>query len=103
VNVLLNLFLIPSFGAAGCCMAALVSQYGCGLALWLTASKKLSLSLERNSVLLYLVVAFFCSALFYSGQRLTSPVWIILSSIALIGFVLLLTQRNLIKKLFIPD
>lgn len=103
VNVLLNLLLAPSFGAAGCCTAALVSQYGCGLALWLTASKKLSLSLEKKSALRYLAVAFFSSTLFYSVQRLTASVWIILISIALIGFVLLLTQRNRLKKIFIPD
>lgn len=41
LNLLLNLWLIPVQGAVGCCVAALVSQYVCGLALWLAASRKL--------------------------------------------------------------
>ena len=31
LNIVLNLFLIPSYGALGCCYAAVASQYCCGI------------------------------------------------------------------------
>lgn len=100
LNVLLNLWLIPQFGAKGCCMAALASQYACALAVWFAASRKLAVSPAFGSALLYPVAAVMCGGLFAFGQKLTSSVWIILSSIALVAFVLLLVQRNFVKKLF---
>jgi O-antigen/teichoic acid export membrane protein len=97
-NVLLNLWLIPVYGAMGCCIAALVSQYACGIALWLTASRKLSVSVSAPSAAGYVAMTALLVLLFSFGQKLTSNVWIILSSIALLAFVFLATQRNLIKK-----
>ena len=97
-NVLLNLWLIPQYGALGCCIAALVSQYACGIALWLAASRKLAVSVSVSSAAGYVAVAAVLVALFSFGQKLTGNVWIILSSIALLAFVCLATQRNLIKK-----
>ncbi|HET7896334.1 MAG TPA: polysaccharide biosynthesis C-terminal domain-containing protein, partial [Flavisolibacter sp.] len=103
VNVLLNLWLIPLYGAEGCCIAALISQYTCGIALWFSASRKLKIASGKSSALLYPAVAVCCGALFYFAQKLTGNVWIILSSIALLGFVLLLTQRSQLKKLILSD
>lgn len=103
VNLLLNLLLIPTYGAVGCCLAALISQYGCGLALWLAASKRLSLPLATGSALLYLLAAIFCGALFALAQRLGSCGWLISSSLILPGVLLLQTQRKHVKQLFIPD
>lgn len=101
-NVLLNLWLIPGYGARGCCIAALASQYGCGLALWLVASRRLAVSVSAGSMALYAVAALLLFFLFYSAQKLTGNVWIILTSIALLAAVFLLTQRSTIKRLFLP-
>jgi O-antigen/teichoic acid export membrane protein len=102
LNVLLNLWLIPNYGARGCCLAALASQYGCGLALWLIASRRLAVSVSAGSMALYAAIALLLLFLFYGAQRLTGNVWIILSSIAFLATVFLLTQRSTIKRLFLP-
>jgi O-antigen/teichoic acid export membrane protein len=102
LNVLLNLWLIPNYGARGCCLAALASQYGCGLALWLIASRRLAVSVSAGSMALYAAIALLLLFLFYGAQRLTGNVWIILSSIAFLAAVFLLTQRSTIKRLFLP-
>lgn len=102
INIILNVWLIPIWGALGCCIAALITQYGCGILLWLAASKKLSLSLSAGSTILYLAFAAILWVSFYYGQKLTGTLWIILSSIALIAFVLIIAQRNAIKKIFLP-
>jgi O-antigen/teichoic acid export membrane protein len=98
VNVLLNAWLIPLYGAAGCCMAALVSQYFCAFALWAIASRRLAVSPAGSSALLYPAIAILFAFSFYLGQMLTGHVWIILSSIAAVVFVLMIAQRNLLKK-----
>ncbi len=60
VNAGLNFILIPSLGAAGCCTAALVSQYGCALALWYFGSRRFKLSLATRWVIFYVLSAFVC-------------------------------------------
>lgn len=54
INLVLNLLLIPSFGAWGCCLAALGSQYFCGIAVSIAASRLEGLSFNGNSNGLYL-------------------------------------------------
>lgn len=102
VNVLLNLWLIPMQGAVGCCAAALVTQYGCGILLWAASSRKLSVSASVSSAFLYLLTAIVLWGLFYYGQKLTESIWVILSSIVLFVLVLAFTQRNSIKKIVLP-
>lgn len=41
INAILNLLLIPQYGALGCCVAALVSQYFCGITLYILVHKNL--------------------------------------------------------------
>jgi O-antigen/teichoic acid export membrane protein len=101
LNLCLNLWLIPLYGAAGCCFAALVSQYTCGLLLWLFACRKLTLAPAVGSFLLYPALFGVMLLLLLVGQKLTANVWIILSSIALMGFVFLFTQRTRLTKLFL--
>lgn len=102
VNVVLNVWLIPLYGAEGCCLAALVSQYTCGLLLWLFSSRKLAISYGAKSAVLYPAAAGLLGLLFVFSQRLTGNVWIILSSIAALALLVLFTQRSLLKKLFLP-
>jgi O-antigen/teichoic acid export membrane protein len=101
-NALLNLWLIPLYGALGCSIAALITHYSCGIALWVLCSRKLAIALSAGTVVLCAAMALLLGFFFYYGQKLTGNVWIILSSIALPAFVLVLTQRSFIKKLFLP-
>ena len=102
LNVLLNLWLIPLYGARGCCLAALASQYGCGITLWLTTSRRLAVSPAIASMAAFAALALLLYFLFFYSQKLTGNVWIILTSIALPAAVLLFTQRSRVKKLFLP-
>lgn len=101
VNAGLNLWLIPLYGAVGCCLAALFSQYGCGFILWRMASRKLPVSPSVSTAFLYPTAAISCAFFFWMGQKLTQNVWIILSSIALLLFVVFAWQRNAIRKIFL--
>jgi O-antigen/teichoic acid export membrane protein len=100
-NTALNLWLIPRYGAAGCCVAALFSQYGCGVLLWLVASRRLSLSPSVSTALLYPAAAVLSGVCFWLGLKLTGNVWIILSSIALVLLLVFTTQRNNIRKVIL--
>jgi O-antigen/teichoic acid export membrane protein len=101
LNVVLNLLLIPHYGALGCSVAALVSQYGCGLLLWATATNRLSIAPSISTAMLYPAAAFISGLIFWLGQKLTQNVWIILSSIALMTVIAVAWQRNTIRKVFL--
>jgi peptidoglycan biosynthesis protein MviN/MurJ (putative lipid II flippase) len=101
VNVALNLWLIPQYGALGCCIVALITQYGGGILLWLLASRRLAVSPSAGTALLYPASALLLGFLFYFGQKLTGNVWVILSSIAGMMLLLLALQRNVIRKVFL--
>jgi hypothetical protein len=53
LNILINFLLIPELGATGCAIAAIFSQYLCGLACFINASAKLNLPLKLPAVLFY--------------------------------------------------
>ncbi|MBB1284475.1 polysaccharide biosynthesis C-terminal domain-containing protein [Flavisolibacter sp. BT320] len=101
-NVALNLWLIPQYGAQGCAIAALVSQYGCGIGLWIAASKKLKIRVAAGAAVLYLLAALIFGMLFYAVQKITDNEWILFLSIVSIGCLLLLAGRNRLKKIFLP-
>lgn len=102
VNIGLNLWLIPAYGALGCCMAALVSQCGCGLVLWMAASRRLNISLSLGTAALYPLAALIFGGLLYAGQKYTDNVWITLGTLALSGCILLLAGWNRLKKIILP-
>ena len=54
INLVLNLVLIPMAGAFGCCLAALASQYFCGIAVFIVATRSVGLSFGQRSIGLYL-------------------------------------------------
>jgi O-antigen/teichoic acid export membrane protein len=70
VNVLLNSLLIKDYGALGCCIAAVVSQYSCGLLCFFTASRAFRLKVGMVSLFFYLLsgilVAGICLGIKYS-------------------------------------
>jgi peptidoglycan biosynthesis protein MviN/MurJ (putative lipid II flippase) len=101
LNILLNLWLIPLYGALGCCYAALITQYGCALLLWITASRKLMISLSAATALFYPGTVVFLGLCFYFGQKLTQHVWIILTSIVLLAIIVVAAQRNRLRKVFL--
>ena len=89
INLLLNLWLIPRYGAWGSGVAALVSQYTAALGSYVLATKKQQLSFGVGSFIITLLAIAAAAVLFYTGhQNLWNPFWLLL--IAGAGAALLL-------------
>ena len=101
INLVLNLFLIAQYGALGCCIAAVCSQYFCGIACCLMVRRELQVPFGLPSVAVYLSAAALLTGLFYWGRMTVSNVWIILAiSVCFISILLAAQFRNF-KKYFI--
>lgn len=101
LNIILNVALIPSEGALGCCIAALVSQYFCGITTLISTTKTLNISYNFKSLFIYIVFALFLSLFFYFGRTILINVWLILGIALLISLSLLFTQLTLFKKMLV--
>jgi O-antigen/teichoic acid export membrane protein len=94
VNLLLNILLTPHYGAAGSSMAALVSQYGCAAACYVSATRQLSATPSLKTWLPY-VAGGLCFFLFlWLLKMIIHSVWIILAASALLLIILAITQRK---------
>ena len=102
INIILNLILIPSYGAKGCCISAIMSQYVCALACYFVATKKYTLHKGIFSLGVYILCALFITAFFYLAPSFIKNVWIILASGALMILAILATQLSFGKK-YIPS
>jgi len=81
LNVALNLWLIPQYGALGCCIAALFSQYSAAGASMVMATKKLQLSWGGASFILSILVIAAAAVVFYAGrQNWLHPFWQLLAT-----------------------
>ena len=99
INLLLNLFLIPVYGALGCCYAALASQYICGFACMLVTTRKFQIQLHYPSLLVYLGLAAMLTGFFYFAKSAGMNVWLSAGIAASATVLLLLTQIK--KKYFV--
>lgn len=100
VNASLNFILIPSYGAAGCCTAALVSQYGCAALLWAFASKKCSLRFGLEWLPVYIacgIGGFFVFSAIKNSSN-TGPV--IFAAACFFALLFALTQKARLKRYF---
>lgn len=100
VNVVLNLILIPSYGAAGSAWAALASQYLGAAGCLLAAQQVLRIPLNPRSILRYGSCAGLLLLLFYGGKSAGWDVWIILASAALLVAAFLAAQTGAFKNYF---
>lgn len=99
VNVILNILLIPSLGAKGCCIAAVISHGLCGITSMLFTSQKSGLSLNLRSLLIYTFIAAVLAAYFYAGKRAELNEWLLLAgSIAVVIALLMAAGLFSIRK-----
>jgi len=98
LNVILNLVLIPGAGALGCGIAALGSQYFCGIATMIVSTRSLGISYNHKSIFIYLLFAVLLLVFFYFGRHTFINVWIILVIATVASFLLLITQLTFFKK-----
>ncbi|NTS40623.1 polysaccharide biosynthesis C-terminal domain-containing protein [Flavisolibacter sp. BT320] len=101
-NVALNLWLIPQYGALGSCLAALLSQYSCGVWLWYCASQKQNISIAASSAALYPLAALIFGGLLYAGKMFTDNVGITLAILVVAGGALFLAGYSKLKKRVLP-
>ena len=99
INLTMNFILLPSYGAEAAAWSAIASQYFCGLACLVVATKKLQLS--PGSWLVPGIILFVFCALFYFGKMVISNEWTILAMALLIVLLLLAFQYLRLKKYFI--
>ncbi len=101
LNIILNSILIPAQGAVGCCIAALVSQYFCGVATLIIATRTIWISFHAKSLLIYILFAALLTSFFYFGKNISANVWLILAIAVFAGLLFLITQLSVFKKYFI--
>lgn len=65
INVVINVFFIPVYGALACCVAALISQYSCGILVYIMGSKKNNMALSLGSFAAYILVALISIFVFF--------------------------------------
>jgi O-antigen/teichoic acid export membrane protein len=100
LNIILNIVFIPRMGALGCCLAALASQYFCGVAVMIATNRSLQISYQAKSIAIYLSFAALLILFFYLTRNAIN-VWIILSIAAVGSLFFLTTQLTFFKKYFI--
>jgi O-antigen/teichoic acid export membrane protein len=98
LNIILNIALIPSMGAMGCCIAALSSQYFCGIATLMISTKTLAISFNSKSILIYLLSALLLTGFLYFGKYAVINVWIVLAVSVLLSLLFLISQLSFFKK-----
>jgi O-antigen/teichoic acid export membrane protein len=100
INTVLNILLIPAYGAMGCCLAAIASQYFCAIACSMAAHKKQDIPGHARSWIMYILIAFALVAFFYTARQVMLNVWLTLVLAACLVVATLLTQLANAKKLF---
>ncbi|HEX2847837.1 MAG TPA: polysaccharide biosynthesis C-terminal domain-containing protein [Chitinophagaceae bacterium] len=90
INIVLNFLLIPSLGAKGCCIAALFSQLGAGIAVMLYASQKIGLYLHPRSLLVYIFTAALLSVFLYAGNNWPISKELLLAMAAILTLLVML-------------
>ncbi len=93
INVALNLLLIPSMGAKGCCFAALASQSFCAIATMLYVKRKLVLSLDTRSLLIYIFTAALLSGFFFVGRDWPVAKWLLILTAAMLTITIMLATK----------
>ena len=100
INLMLNFLMLKGLGAQGCCIAALVSQYFCALAVYIIASRNSAIALAGKWWIFYFMAAAVLAGTFYLGRQLLINVWIILAVLTVPAVSFLLMQWKFLKSRF---
>ena len=93
INIILNLFLIPSYGAFGCCISALCSQAFLAVATMSFVNRKLKISSGVKSLALYFLTGLLISAALYLLSKTSLNTWFALPVAMLIGFLIMWSTK----------
>jgi O-antigen/teichoic acid export membrane protein len=93
INAVINILLIPSLGAKGCCLAAIISQFFCGITTMAYARQKLRVPIDIRSALIYIFIGGLVCGFLYVSK--TSPMnnWLITTITGIIALIMLWLTR----------
>ena len=97
INVIMNLFLIPRYGAFGCCISALCSQLILGLMTMIYVHRKFATPIGYRSLLIYLVTGLLVAVVLNVLFKLSVTTWILLPVAALITFLFMRLSKMILK------
>jgi O-antigen/teichoic acid export membrane protein len=89
INVTLNLILIQTYGAFGCCIAALCSQFFLGVFTMIFVHRKLKTPTDFGSIMLYLTNGLFICIVLYTLLKTSVNVLFLLPVAAIITFMVM--------------
>ena len=89
INVVLNILLIPSWGAKGSCLAALTSQSFCGIATMWYVKQKLNLPIDFRSILIYIFIAAMVCGILYVFRDWQLSKWLIITGTGTMVLIML--------------
>jgi O-antigen/teichoic acid export membrane protein len=106
LNILMNLFLIPKYGAFGCCLAALVSQLCLGISTMIFVHKKFGISIGVKSLIFYVLNGLIICTILYALMQTSINNLFLLPVAALIAIIIMWFSKmislnswlNLLKK-----
>ena len=88
LNIVLNLLLIPAWGAKGCCIAALISQGLCGITTMVYVQKRAQINIHLRSLLMYTFIAAILCIVYFYGSDIVSNKWLLIAGAGFITLVL---------------
>lgn len=88
LNIILNLLLIPGYGAKGCCIAALISQLLCGIISMMYVQKRSGINIHYRSLLMYIFIGAILSGFYFIGRDWEISKWLLISGAGIITLTL---------------
>jgi O-antigen/teichoic acid export membrane protein len=95
LNLALNMSLIPTWGAKGCCIAALGSQFSVGLALIIYSQQKMRINLHPRSLLIYIFTGLTIFGLLYLSVDGPIPQWLLIIVASIVAISVMIFTRML--------
>ena len=89
VNICMNLFLIPHYGAFGCCISALCSQVLLGLSTMTFVHRKLKTPIDSTSLIFYLLNGLIICAVLYGLVKVPVNTLLLIPLASLITFLVM--------------
>jgi O-antigen/teichoic acid export membrane protein len=98
VNAVLNILFIPYWGAVGCCIAALASQYLCAGSIYIAATQKNRIAHGTKEWLQLALAALLLGTLFYFGRQQAVPVLLLFAAGGTVAVLALITYLPVFKR-----
>jgi len=93
INITLNLFLIPPYGAFGCCISALCSQAFLAIATMIFVNGKLEIPAGAGSLGLYLLNGLLIGTVLFLLSKTSLNTWVTLFVGALVSFLFMWSTK----------